>query len=145
MKIRKITVRLARIGAAALCLFIMTAAFAGFGLSAAAWLPGVQFAPALMSCLAAFSLGAFLAVLGIALLTFCFGRFYCAFFCPLGILQDLIGFLSRRKGGARPNFRKTRYGIAGVVFGMLIAGWSGGLLFLDPYSNFGRLLRSCRQ
>ena len=91
MKIRKNTVRFGRIGAAALSLFIMTAAFAGLGSSAAAWLPGVQFAPALMSCLAVFSLGAFLTVLGIALLTFCFGRFYCASFCPLGILQDLIG------------------------------------------------------
>lgn len=87
MKIRKNTVRLGRIGVATLFLFIMAAAFAGFGLSAAAWLPGVQFAPGLMSCLAAFSLGAFLTVLGIALLTFCFGRFYCAFFCPLGILR----------------------------------------------------------
>lgn len=142
MKIRKNTVRFGRIGAAALSLFIMTAAFAGLGSSAAAWLPGVQFAPALMSCLAVFSLGAFLTVLGIALLTFCFGRFYCAFICPLGILQDLIGFLSRRKGGRSSNLRKTRYAIAGVVFGMLIAGWSGGLLFLDPYSNFGRLLSS---
>ena len=142
MKIRKNTVRLGRIGVAALFLFIMTAAFTGFGFSAAAWLPEVQFAPALMSCLAAFSLGAFLTVLGIALLTFCFGRFYCAFICPLGILQDLIGFLSRRKSGRSSNHRKTRYAIAGVVFGMLIAGWSGGFLLLDPYSNFGRLFGS---
>ncbi len=77
-----------------------------------------------------------------ALLTFCFGRFYCAFFCPLGILQDVIAYLSRREGKGLPNCRRIRYGIAGVAVGMVLAGWSLPFLLLDPYSNFGRIAGS---
>lgn len=136
------TARFARIAAAVLFFSLICLAFSGTGRIVAARLPGLQFAPALMSCLAAFSLGALLAVFMIALLTFCFGRFYCAFFCPLGILQDLIGFVSRRKGEKMPNCRKTRYLTAGLSFGMVLAGWSVPFLLLDPYSNFGRIAGS---
>ena len=98
-----------------------------------------QFGPALMRCCAAFSAGALASVLGIALATVLFGRFYCAVFCPLGILQDLAGFLSRRKGKTVPNFIRTRYVLAALTYGFLLAGWSAGFLLLDPYSNFGRM------
>ena len=93
-------------------------------------------------CLAAFSVGALATALGIAAFTFLFGRFYCAVLCPFGILQDAIGFLSRRKGTAVPNFRRTRYAVAGTAFGMLAFGWTALFLLLDPYSNFGRIAGS---
>ena len=108
-----------RIGLAALFFVTMLLAFSGVCGSLAGVLPGMQFAPALMRCLTAFSAGALAAVLGIAAVTICFGRFYCAVFCPLGIFQDVIGFLSRRKSGVVPNFRRTRYLIAAVAYGML--------------------------
>lgn len=141
MKNRQRLWRIGRIVAAALFLSIAGLAFSGVG-EAAAEVLHVQFGPALMKCVTAFSLGTLSVVLGIALVTFLFGRFYCSILCPFGILQDVIGFLSRRKAVTVPNFRKTRYVIAGIAFGMLISGWSGGFLLLDPYSNFGRIVGS---
>ena len=130
-----------RIAAAAFFLLGCGAAFAGIGGGIAEMLH-VQFGPALMRCLAAFSAGALATALGIAAFTFLFGRFYCAVLCPFGILQDAIGFLSRRKGTAVPNFRRTRYAVAGTAFGMLAFGWTALFLLLDPYSNFGRIAGS---
>lgn len=95
-----------------------------------------------MKYLAAFSIGALITLLAIVSATFLFGRFYCAALCPFGILQDFIGFLSRRKGKTTANFMKTRYLIAGFAFGMLISGWATPFLLLDPYSNSGRIVGS---
>jgi len=138
MKNRQRLWRIGRIVTAALFLAAAGLAFSGFGGFTANMLQ-IQFGPALLKCLAAFSIGTLAVVLGIALVTFFFGRFYCSMLCPFGILQDVIGFLSRRKAATAPNFRKTRYAIAGIAFGMLISGWSGAFLLLDPYSNFGRI------
>lgn len=133
--------RIARIGAAVIFMIAAGFAFSGFG-GKVAELLHVQFGPALLKCVAAFSLGTLIIVLGIALLTLLFGRFYCSVFCPFGILQDVAGFLSRRKAKVLPNYRKTRYAVAGIALGLLLCGWSGGFLLLDPYSNFGRIFAS---
>ena len=119
----------------------MIAAFGAFS-GVVPWIAPMlhaQFGPALMRCFAAFSAGALATVLGIAVVTFLFGRFYCSVFCPLGIFQDFFGWISRRKGRTTSNFAKTRYAVAGIVFGLLVSGWSVGFLLLDPYSNFGRI------
>ena len=130
-----------RIAAAALCLAVALIGFSGKGGISATLLHG-QFGPVLMKYLAAFSIGALITLLAIVSATFLFGRFYCAALCPFGILQDFIGFLSRRKGKTTANFMKTRYLIAGFAFGMLISGWATPFLLLDPYSNSGRIVGS---
>lgn len=124
---------------AALVLVLFALAFSGFG-GLIAPLAHLQFAPALAGCFAAFTAGALITVLGIALFTFLFGRIYCSVLCPFGILQDLIAFPLRKRKIKVPNLPLLRYAIAGVVFGALAAGWAAGLLLLDPYSNFGRIL-----
>ena len=96
-----------RIAAAALCLAVALIGFSGKGGISATLLHG-QFGPVLMKYLAAFSIGALITLLAIVSATFLFGRFYCAALCPFGILQDFIGFLSRRKGKTTANFMKTR-------------------------------------
>ena len=60
----------------------------------------IQFVPALLS-LAAGTLGVALPLIILLLLTLIFGRVYCSFLCPTGILQDIIGRL------ARPLTRRT--------------------------------------
>ena len=116
-------IRYIRITAAAVFLFLTGLAFSGFGSGIAPFLH-LQLGPALLRCATAFSLGALSVVLGIALATVLFGRFYCSVFCPFGLLQDIIVFFCRRKGNSAPNFREVRYGIAGITYGMLILGWS---------------------
>lgn len=127
-----------RIAAAAVFLLMYGLAFSGMS-AAAVPLLHAQLGPALMRCLAAFTLGALGTVLGILLFTLLFGRFYCSVFCPFGILQDVILLLPRRKAVSVPNLPALRYAAAGLTFGLLFCGWSGGFLLLDPYTNAGRI------
>ena len=139
MKDLKKSYRWMRIAAAALFLVLMTAAFSGV----AAWaaeLPHLEFAPALLRCCAAFSLGALATVVIIVLVSWLFGRFYCACFCPLGSWQDLVGWASRRKGRTERNHPRIRYFVAGFSLSGLAAFWTLPFLLFDPYSNFGRIV-----
>ena len=110
-----------RIAAAALVLLVFGASFSGLWSRAAVFFH-LQAAPVLVSCSVSFGAGCAAAGLLIVLLTFLFGRFYCAFLCPLGTWQDLAGFLSRRKGGALPDSGKLRMALAGLVCGALAGG-----------------------
>ena len=101
-----------------------------------------QFAPSLLKFLSAGTLAAagFIFIVGLTLL---FGRVYCSFFCPLGILQDVFSFLGRklkkRRYAFTPGFNKTRYGILASVVLIFCFGSVTSLILLDPYSNFGRI------
>ena len=106
------------------------------------WFPHLQFGPAMMKLFISFSFGTLASVLVIAVMTFLFGRFYCSIFCPLGIIQDAIHWISRRKNETYGNFRKNRCLIAGAAFGLLLGGCSAGFMLLEPYSNFGRIVSS---
>lgn len=99
-----------------------------------------QLAPSLLSLLQAFSLGIFLVVVGIMILTLLFGRIYCSFLCPLGLGQELLVLLLQRKVGTIPNLPRLRLLIFGLTCGPLLFGWNIGFLFFDPYSNFGRMI-----
>ena len=139
MKELKKTWRRLRITVAALFFALMLAAFSGV----AAWaakVPHLEFAPALLRCCAAFSLGALATVVIIVLVSWLFGRFYCACFCPLGSWQDLVGWASRRKGRTERNHPRIRYLVAGFALGGLAAFWTLPFLLFDPYSNYGRIV-----
>lgn len=126
-----------------LALGILFLAFAGcaFGVSAhcAFVLSRMQAGPVLMKCLSAFSAGTLIALLAIAMMTFLFGRFYCALLCPLGICQDIFSFLCFRKSKQAYNYAWLRYAICGIAVGMLAFGWHAVFLLFDPYSVFGRI------
>jgi hypothetical protein len=103
----------------------------------------LQFVPSLLDFTDAAAMGAagFIVVL---ILTTLFGRVYCSALCPLGILQDVISYLTR-KIRKRPKRQFTRphnlmrYSILALTAVLLIAG-SGLLLnLLDPFSSFGRI------
>ena len=127
-----------RIAAAGCFLLFFALSFSAFGAWAAPFLH-VQAGPALVKSAAAFSAGTLAVLLGIALGTLVFGRFYCAFFCPLGILQDLTGFLSRRQCAVLPDPGKLRYTVTGLACGALAGGSALFFLLFDPYSNAGRM------
>lgn len=78
----------------------------------------------------------------ILVLTLIFGRFYCAFFCPLGILQEMLMFLNPKHLSYRPN-NPYKYLIALTVFGTLIGGTVVVLRLLDPYTLFGSAATAC--
>ncbi|MDD4516325.1 4Fe-4S binding protein [Massilibacteroides sp.] len=81
-------------------------------------------------------------------LAFLFGRIYCSVICPAGILQDIINRLycigkKKKKGSRRFVFRKPmnslRYGLFAATAIFAVFGFTGLLMLLDPYSNFGRI------
>jgi polyferredoxin len=103
----------------------------------------IQFVPALQLALG-FSLGGIMAFLAMLLLTLLFGRVYCSFLCPLGILQDVLGrtrklFRKRRRYRRQPVLKTWRYAFLLLFLLAFFAGsgWIIGLL--DPYSWFGRI------
>lgn len=81
----------------------------------------------------------------VLILTILFGRVYCSFLCPLGILQDLFITVSKKIGlrprhGTQPSFPTMRYAF---MIGTIISGGLGSLVLvniLDPYSLFGRIV-----
>lgn len=96
------------------------------------------------------------AVLGISLgvlvfqllLALVFGRIYCSTICPAGVLQDVINRLfcigkKKKKGSMRFAYHKPlnwfRYVLLGVVTLLAVFGIIDLLVWLDPYSNFGRI------
>ncbi|MDD2438394.1 MAG: 4Fe-4S binding protein [Massilibacteroides sp.] len=77
-----------------------------------------------------------------------FGRIYCSVLCPAGILQDVINRLycigkKKKKGTRRFSYHSPmnvlRYGLLGVTILFALFGFTGLLMLLDPYSNFGRI------
>ena len=90
-----------RIGIAAIVFILIVLAFLGLFTPATALLK-IQAAPSLIKTIAAFSVGTLVTFIVILLITLLFGRFYCSVICPLGISQDIVAFLSRRKGKPLP-------------------------------------------
>lgn len=103
----------------------------------------LQFIPSLLKF---FSIGSLTAVgfIAVIVLTILFGRVYCSTICPLGILQDIVTYISNKFKTVnflynRP-FTKTRYFFLGLAFIPFLLGSVVGLNLLDPYSNYGRIL-----
>jgi polyferredoxin len=100
------------------------------------WMAKIQFVPALLAHSAAILLGVFV-------LTLLFGRVYCSVICPLGIFQDGVARLSRKR--KRKGFRYARpltwlrYGVLAAFVIALAAGVSVVVSLLDPYAAFGRM------
>lgn len=98
------------------------------------WMAKIQFLPAVMALNLA-------VVVALVLLTLIFGRIYCSIICPLGVFQDILARLHRKKNkySYSKEVRWLRYPML-VVF--IIAGVAGvGSLFqlLAPYSSYGRI------
>ena len=98
------------------------------------WLAKIQFLPAVMALNV-------IVVVALVVLTLVFGRIYCSVICPLGIFQDLLARLHRKKNKYSYSEEKKwlRYPVLALF---VLAGATGiGSLFqlLAPYSAFGRI------
>lgn len=83
-------------------------------------------------------------IVGLVLLTLVFGRIYCSVICPLGILQDIFGWLGKRSKKNRytysPERKWLRYTVLAVFLVSLVAGVGSIVQLLAPYSAFGRIM-----
>ncbi len=109
--------------------------FTGVAHTYLGWMARVQFMPAVL----ALNVGAIVFILALTLLL---GRIYCSIICPLGVMQDAIARLRRKRNKyhyspARNTLRLAFLLLAGVV---LVAnmGWVAGLMM--PYSTYGRIV-----
>ena len=129
-----------RITLAAIFFIGLTLLFLDFTGTAHTWLSWMAKTQALEAILAL----NVVVIVGMALLTFIFGRIYCSVICPLGVLQDLFGWLGKKARKNRYNYspevRWLRYSMFGVMVIAFVAGIGSIVQLLAPYSAFGRIM-----
>ena len=65
------------------------------------WMPKLQFLEAVLALNVA-------VVIGLVVLTLILGRIYCSVICPLGIMQDLFGWLGKKVKKNRYTYSKEK-------------------------------------
>ena len=98
------------------------------------WLAKIQLWPAVMALNV-------VVVVALVLLTRVFGRIYCSVICPLGILQDLLARLRKKKNKYTYSreVRWLRYPVLVLFIVAAVAGFGSLMQLLAPYSSFGRI------
>jgi ferredoxin len=103
----------------------------------------LQFVPSLIKFISAAGIAStgFIVIL---ILTALFGRVYCSSICPVGTLQDMFSFISKKF--RRKRYFKLlkpanvlRYSFLSLSFIFFLSGSIFVINLLDPYSNFGRI------
>ena len=98
------------------------------------WMARVQFLPALLALNA-------VVLVALVLLTLVFGRIYCSVICPLGVMQDVLSHLNRKKNRFTYSRALTwlRLVMLAVMAVAIIAGLGSLMALLAPYSSYGRI------
>ena len=82
-------------------------------------------------------------IVTLAVLTFIFGRIYCSVICPLGVMQDLFGWLGKKAKKNRYSYSKEvkwlRYAMLILFIAGCVVGIGTVIELLAPYSAFGRI------
>ena len=136
--LRKIRLTLAILFFAAITLLFLD--FTGTLHAWLGWMAKIQFLPAVL----ALSVGVILVLVA---LTLVLGRVYCSVICPLGVMQDVVSWLSGRRSrkqkyrfGHSPARSALRYGVLALFVIALVAGAGSLVALLAPYSSYGRIV-----
>jgi len=91
----------------------------------------------------------FIIIAFLLVLTLACGRIYCSIICPLGIMQDIFGWLGKKAKKNRYTYSKAiswlRYGVLVIFIVALVAGAGTIVQLLAPYSAFGRIATNLLQ
>ena len=103
-----------------------------------------QFMPRILTAIALSGLITIGAMLTVAIITSMFGRLYCSWICPLGLLQDIVErlnhrFFMRKKRQYRPASPVLRVAFFVAAMAFMFGGFSVFMGFLEPYSVFGKI------
>ena len=130
--LRKIRIALATIFFVAITLLFLD--FTGTLHHYLSWMAKLQFLPAVLSLNV-------VVLLILLLLTLVFGRIYCSVICPLGVMQDLMASVRRKKNrySYSPAVSWLRYLMLAVMVVAVAAGIGSLVALLAPYSSFGRI------
>ena len=98
------------------------------------WMAKIQFLPAVMALNV-------VVVVALIALTLVFGRIYCSVICPLGVFQDLLAHLRRKKNkySYSKEVKWLRYPVLAVFVLAGVAGIGSLFQLLAPYSAYGRI------
>ena len=98
------------------------------------WLAKIQFLPAVMALNV-------VVVVALLLLTLVFGRIYCSIICPLGVFQDILARIRRKKNKYTysKEVKWLRYPVLVVFIIAAVAGIGSLFQLLAPYSAYGRI------
>ena len=98
------------------------------------WLAKVQFLPAVMAL-------NMVVVVVLLVLTLIFGRIYCSIICPLGVFQDVLARIRRKKNkySYSKEVKWLRYPVLVVFIIAAVAGIGSLFQLLAPYSAYGRI------
>ncbi len=103
------------------------------------WMANIQLLPAVLALNLA-------VIIALALLTLLFGRVYCSVICPLGVLQDIISWVSGKRKGKKNRFtfkkenKWLRYGVLVLFIVLMVAGANAVAILIAPYSAYGRIV-----
>lgn len=122
-----------------LCVTLLFLDFTGTAHAWLGWMAKVQFLPAVLSL----NVGV---VLLLVALTLVFGRVYYSVVCPLGVMQDVFGWLGKKRKKNRYSYSPAkswlRYGVLAVFVIALLAGVGSLVALLAPYSAYGRIAQN---
>lgn len=98
------------------------------------WMAKIQFLPAVMALNV-------VVIVALVLLTLVFGRIYCSVICPLGVFQDILARLRRKKNkySYSKEVKWLRYPVLVLFVIALVAGVGSVFQLLAPYSSYGRI------
>lgn len=128
-----------RVFLAVISIVMITLCFVDFtGLAAEwfGWTVKIQFLPALLAL-------NFVAVAALVLVTLLLGRVYCSVICPLGVMQDMFGWLGRKSKKYRYSYSPAKNILRIIFFCIMVVAIIAGLgivvSLLAPYSAYGRI------
>ena len=85
----------------------------------------------------------------LAVITLLFGRIYCSVICPLGVMQDIFGWMGKRVKKNRYSYSKEkkwlRYPMLCIFIVALAFGIGTLVQLLAPYSAYGRIATNILQ
>ncbi len=140
MSLRKIRIALAAVMMIGITWLFLD--FTGTAYPWLSWMPKLQFLEALLALNV-------VVIVGLIVLTLVFGRIYCSVICPLGIMQDIFGWLGKQRKKNRYTYSKEmrwlRYPVLAVFVIALLAGIGTLFQLLAPYSAFGRIATNLLQ
>ena len=100
------------------------------------WMAKIQLLPAVMALNV-------VVIVALVVLTLVFGRIYCSVICPLGIMQDVFGWLGKKVKKNRYTYSKEKTVLRVFFFILmvlaLLLGVGSIVQLLAPYSAYGRI------
>lgn len=108
------------------------------------WMARIQFLPAVLALNA-------VVIICLVVAALIFGRMYCSVICPLGVMQDVISWISGKRKGKRNRFSYSpamnwlRWVMLAVLVVALVLGMGSIAALIAPYSSYGRIVTNLFQ